>query len=276
MEIKEILQAQYNSTEELYSKLSNEEFKATLNELVSSNITKYNNLEGELKGIDCPKCKNKGNIAIAITINDLLQEQIKECDCIKTRRSLERLEDSGLKELVVNYKFSTYKTESDWQSQILEKAKSFITNKGNCFFIGGQIGAGKTHICTAICLNYIKQGLDTRYMLWRDEVMSIKLNMTDNYSERLDELKRVKVLYIDDFFKIKTGEQPTTSDVNIAFEIINHRYNNKGLITIISSEKTMNDLLKLDEAIGSRVYQMAKNYTIDIHKDPSKNYRLRQ
>ena len=88
-------------------------------------------------------------------------------------------------------------------------------------------------------------------------------------------LKEVKVLYIDDLFKTERGKSPTQSDIQITFEIINTRYNNKNTITLFSCEKLIQDLLEIDEAIGSRIYQMAKHYTIEIREDKRKNIRLR-
>ena len=64
----------------------------------------------------------------------------------------------------------------------------------------------------------------------------------------------------------------TESDVNIMFEIINHRYlNNKSII--ISSELFQEDLLKFDEAIGSRIIEMCKGRIVEI-RGIENNYRL--
>ena len=57
------------------------------------------------------------------------------------------------------------------------------------------------------------------------------------------------------------------------FDIINYRYlNNKACI--FSSEKPLLEVLNIDEAIGSRIFEMAKNYNIEIERNISKNYRL--
>lgn len=191
---------------------------------------------------------------------------------MRKRRNIWRLEQSGLKELLEQCRFDNFEAKTSWQADVLLKAKAYALEPKDWFYIGGQVGAGKTHICTAICLELINKGFDVRYMLWRDEIMAIKLNMTDDYSERLEELKNTEVLYIDDFFKGRKGEEPTASDVNIAFEIINYRYiNNK--ITLISSERSIDEIIAIDEALGSRVLQKARKYTFCIGKDKQKNYR---
>lgn len=64
--------------------------------------------------------------------------------------------------------------------------------------------------------------------------------------------------------------------MNAAFEIINYRYNNQDLITIISSERTLTDLLDIDEAIAGRIAEKSKpgGYCINLNKDTKKNWRM--
>ena len=80
--------------------------------------------------------------------------------------------------------------------------------------------------------------------------------------------KNCKVLLVDDLFKGSI----TGSDLNMIFEIINHRYFNN-LPMIISSEKGRDELLKIDEAIGSRILEMCGEYNIEL-KGNRLNYRL--
>ena len=114
-------------------------------------------------------------------------------------------------------------------------------------------------------------------MLWRDEIVGLKASVTDAeaYEKRISELKNAPVLYIDDFLKVEKGKMPTPADINIAFELLNYRYNNPDLLTIISSELLTTDIIKIDEAVGSRIYEKSKNYQININPDINKNYRLR-
>jgi DNA replication protein DnaC len=113
-------------------------------------------------------------------------------------------------------------------------------------------------------------------MLWRDEATRIKalINDYDEYDRLTNELKEAEVLYIDDFLKTQRGQQPTSADVNLAFEILNYRYNNPSLITIISSELTEDELLDIDEATGGRIYERAKK-AFSIAGDRKKNYRIK-
>jgi DNA replication protein DnaC len=164
---------------------------------------------------------------------------------------------------------------------ILSAAMEYAKNPEGWFFLGGQSGAGKTHLCTAICREFLLAGKRVRYMLWRDDVVKIKGAVTDSeeYSKMIEQFKTVDVLYIDDLFKTGKAadnsiQKPTGADINVAFEIINYRYNNPALLTIISSELTEDELIDIDEAIGGRIYERAKAFTIG--KSRERNYRIRK
>lgn len=231
-----------------------------------------NDTEGSLQGYNCNICHNKGIVYMR------RGEEIvsKDCECMKTRESLDRIKKSGLSNLLDKYTFGAYRTDSDFQKLIKGKALTFLKNNAKWFFIGGQIGCGKSHICTAIVGELLKQGKQARYMQWRDDVVKLKSHANSyEYELLIKPFKNAEVLYIDDLFKTRAGEFPTSADVNIAFEIINQRYINPDFITIISSERTISDMLKIDEAVASRICEYAGDYTINISPDIHKNYRLR-
>ena len=107
-------------------------------------------------------------------------------------------------------------------------------------------------------------------MEWRDESRQLKALMnTEELNERLDRLKKVKVLYIDDFLKGGCGGP----DKRLAFEIINARYNNSKLRTIISTEASIEAIVGIDEALGSRIKERSRGF---VCKAPRENYRLRE
>lgn len=148
---------------------------------------------------------------------------------------------------------------------------------GRIFITGNS---GKTHLCTAICREFLLNCKAVKYMLWRDDVVALKglVNDTDAYKELIDTYKQCEVLYVDDLFKTGKSndglkQRPTAADVNIAFEILNYRYNNPNLLTIISSECTVNDIIDIDEATGGRIFERATAFS--LKPDVSKNYRLR-
>ena len=242
-------------------------------EYMINKMNAYNNSTGNLTEYECAKCKNRGYFMEYKNGAEFL----RECDCMEIRRSIRRMEASGLSDIMRRNTFDSFKANEGWQKSILETAKDYVNNSnGKWFYIGGQVGSGKTHICTAIVIELLNKGMSAKYMLWRDEVVRIKsvINDDEEYPKAIGHLKTVKVLYIDDFFKTERGKNPTTSEINIAFEILNYRYNNKNLITIISSECVMDRLLDIDEAVGSRIYQRSRGYCLNISPDIGKNYRL--
>lgn len=228
----------------------------------------------ETDGYKCNKCKNKGWIA---RLSEQGSEIKKDCECMKIRDTLKRAQRSGLGNILSDFTFEKFNDKYEWQKDIKSKAKAFCADDcAKWFFIGGQPGSGKTHLCTAISAFYIKAGYDVRYMIWREDGQRLKaLANSVDYTKNINYFKSADVLYIDDFLKTKQGEQPTAADINLAFEIINHRLINSGeKITIISSEKLLSDILNYDEATASRIYQLTGDYKIYIPKDSKKNFRI--
>jgi len=229
--------------------------------------------------MSCKICDNLGGWQVQKQIGGETYPFWVECICSKKKRYIEKAKSLGLGEDILEKTFDTYKTPEKWQENILTTAKKFIES-GKTFYIGGQVGSGKTHICTAILNCLIEKELECSYMVWNDIVTRLKQTTYGDekqYNEYLNELKTISVLYIDDFFKIT----PSTADIDKAFQFINARYiaskNNK-LITLFSSEKTFNELSQSDEAIASRIYEMANKgeFILSIQKDTNKNFRYKQ
>ena len=228
----------------------------------------------EVDGYNCDVCRNRGYYFV---LNDNLMETQVFCKCMKVRETLRRANKSGLGDILSDFTFDKYEDKEDWQKTIKNAAQAFCKDdEAKWFYIGGQVGCGKTFICTAISAHYIKAGYDLKYMLWMEEAKKLKALVNDvSYQQEIAVFKDVPVLYIDDFLKTKSGEQPTPADINLAFEIINHRLIDRNKITIISSERLLDELLQYDEATMSRIYEKTGCYKFNIAKDIKKNYRLR-
>lgn len=251
--------------------LTKEEYEEQQCKWANDNIGHLNEKDGH----NCDVCKNKG---IVYYLNEQRNLVVKDCTCMKIRKTLQRAKASGLDNVLSDYTFAKYEATEDWQKDIKSKAVEFCKDgTAHWFYIGGQTGAGKTHICTAIAAHYIKQGKDCRYMLWRDDAVKLKQLINDHveYQRLIEPLKKVDVLYIDDLFKVQRGAEPTAADINLAFEILNSRLLDKEKITIISSEFPIIEALQFDEGTIGRVYKEAGKYKIDIPRDITKNYRLR-
>lgn len=223
-------------------------------------------LEGYgLNNVDCPLCENRGYIMYK---KDGL-DYARECDCMAQRRSLRRIHNSGMEDMLSRYSFDSYQTPDEARERIKRRAQAFAESDEGWFWIAGRSGSGKSHICTAICSELIARGKETVYMKWRDESRALKSLMnSDEVDEPLRRLKQVPVLYIDDF--LKGGV--TDADVRLAFEILNARYNDSRLRTILSSELSLREICELDEALGGRIYERSRGYRV---KAPDENWRFK-
>ncbi|GAA0079166.1 hypothetical protein UT300005_35450 [Clostridium sp. CTA-5] len=150
--------------------------------------------------------------------------------------------------------------------------KNIKNHRQNSILFCGQVGSGKTHLSVALGINFLDKEIKVVYMSYRDVLTKIKRNMLDDeyYTKMISKYQTCDVLLIDDLFKGKVNE----SDINIMFEIINYRYLNH-LPVIISTEFTVDRLLYFAEGIGSRLYEMCKDYVVEIEKRQENNYRLR-
>ena len=254
-------------------------FKMNKEEQADYDAIVLNNEQGSLEGYDCPICKNKGYVAIN---NNGTVETIN-CDCISIRKTIRLMEKSGLGNLINLYSFNKWQCNEQWQKVLLDKSKAFLDSSSNWFYVGGNSGCGKSMICTCMAKEFMNRKLPVKYMLWLDESIKLKQakNNAEEYAKLIDEIKNVQVLYIDDFLKVGKNEAPTTADINLAMEILNFRYvkaksENKRYVTIISSERNIDEIISFDEATGSRIAEMTKpDYYIFISNDKKKNYRLK-
>lgn len=234
-------------------------------------------------GYTCKICKNKGYVVKVVEDQDGGFRQVcAECRCEQVRRSILRMQRSGLKNIITDYTFEKFEAEEDWQIALKSAAMSYARNPEGWFFLGGQSGCGKTHLCTAICREFLLGGRAVVYMLWRDDIVKIKAAVTDSseYSSMIDRYKKAPVLYIDDLFKAGRDERGnlgiSRADINVAFEIINYRAINPELLTIISTELSVDELVDIDEATGGRIFEKSFANGISIARDRSRNYRTKK
>lgn len=256
----------------------------TERERAQAKVDAFNASPGDLNekdGYNCPICNNKGLVGELSEYRGIYDMVAYQCKCKNVRSSIRKMNKSGLQNVIKNYTFENWQAEKDWQKHIKAKAMEYAESPIGWFYIGGQPGCGKTHLCTAICRKLLLDNKGVRYMQWREEVSKLKEFSTEPEKRQsvLEDFKTAEVLYIDDLFKCGrkpdgSAQRPTSADINIAFEILNYRYNKPDSITIISSELTSQEVLEIDEAIGSRIYE--RSNPIRISKDMTKNYRMKK
>jgi len=219
-----------------------------------------------LGGVECEICGNKGYVVRKDEQGNVVSS---ECRCMAQRRSMRKLRESGMLDMIARYTFETYQANDEKRDKIKRTAEGFADGDDGWMYVFGRSGSGKTHICTAACVRLISRGIEVYYMSWRDESTALKSLVmdSDSYEKKMRKLKTVPVLYIDDFFKGGF----TDADIRLAFEIINARYNDTSLRTIISSEVGLETLVKMDEALGGRIYERSRGHIINT---PDSNWRM--
>ena len=235
----------------------------------------YNATEGNLPGINCSKCRNKGKIA---SLNADGIEVMKECGCIKARavndRAAEYMAAYGID--MKSTTFDQYETPEEWQKTAKMSAKCFADQFGNFdknwLYIGGQNGAGKTHLCTTVCTELVRKQYAVHYESWKSLVQKLEaLRFDEGYEDLIIKVQNAEVLFIDDLLKQK-DKSKLPNELNLAFEILDVRSRSKKA-TIISSEWLIDDLFKLDAGLAGRIRQMA--YLIQIAYNEGRDWRAR-
>lgn len=204
------------------------------------------------EGYNCTKCGNRGWF---INVRDGY-EYIRDCECMTIRASLRNMEQSGLVHLEEKYTFDNYVVNTVWRQEFKRRALDFLAVcrvDSPWFFAGGQTGAGKSHICTALAVSLLKSGKRTRYVIWSQ--VAPRLKGAAYGSDRMT---------------------PSNTDIRIAFDLLSHRVNLANKITILSSELTITQLLELDEATAGRIVERTngQRFMYNIGKNTSRNWRI--
>lgn len=226
------------------------------------------------KKYECEICKDIGSVMVVE--NGI--EIARQCKCYKLRQARELMERSGISQEFQKKSFDNFDTKHNPQlesakNQAVKYAGMFAErehDRQNSIIFSGQVGSGKTHLGTAISGYLMNHGIAVVYMAYRNAVTKIKQHVTDEerYSREVSLYSKARVLYIDDLLKGRLTE----TDVNIMYEIINYRYMNN-LPVIISTEKSLEELLEFDEAVGSRMIEMCRGNIVTL-QGKDLNYRL--
>lgn len=219
---------------------------------------------------ECPICHGTGIVEYQDQ-DGFLRGKICKCQVEESER--EYLKKSGLADQIERYTFDNFNPGTECQKMLLNSAKNFAANPSGWFFVGGQSGSGKTHICTAIVRELIKtQNVTVRQMRWQDDSIKLKSSAMDNfdYWRMFEKFSKPNRLFIDDFLH---GELKP-ADTRLAFQLIEARYENSNTITIINSEKSLEEIYKEDEAIGGRIIERCGENVFTLENSNFNDHRL--
>nr|WP_248893979.1 DnaA/Hda family protein [Bacillus methanolicus] len=207
----------------------------------------------------------------------------RECECVKTKR-IERImkaseitddfKKMGFKNFMREGKPKVIHDAFECAMEYFQEFNTILHKRQNSIALLGQPGAGKTHLLMAIANNLIKKlQVPVLYFPYVEGFGDLKDDF-DLLEEKLERMKKVDVLFIDDLFKpVKGKPRATEWQVEQTYAVVNYRYLNHKPI-LVSSELTIEELIEVDEALGTRIFQMCQDYTVVIPKDIKLNHRL--
>lgn len=226
-------------------------------------------------GIDCQRCGNTGWVLVRSGDHDAMSH----CpECWERRQVARRLKKSGVSQKdYERYTMDTFDgTRSDTAKRMKKMAIAYLKEHvkgGPGFGVFGKSGMGKTHICIAVCHGLTVDKHEPHYYFsYRTEMPGLvkaARSYAEDYDESIHKWKTCQNLFIDDLFKLSGKVQKghlvdvDREELRIIFDIINARYLNH-LTTIFSSEYSVNDITVVDEALGSRIFEMVNPYGLLI------------
>ncbi len=182
-------------------------------------------------------------------------------------------------------KFSDLQGDEKYLAFVKRISEMDILNyKGIITFAGANSGIGKTHL--AVCLykkwiseSYLKNVMQdenkkhaTSHLFVKEktifyELMEVYSGMQKNKSELeiIESYCKPPILVIDDLFSNRENEMAR----RVILDILDERSDWNDLITIITTNKTMDDIKKIDNRIASR---MENKYCFELQSQ-TKNYR---
>lgn len=235
----------------------------------------------------CPKCQdNEGYIVRGEDGADYY----KPCECAE-KKKVERAFKSS--KITFEFQMKTFdsfdpfgrpKSIQDAFHCAKHYAENFDRIKGerkHSIALLGKAGSGKTHLLCAVAnhlmVNKYIYDKDQRtpsvlYFPWVEGFNEIKDDLS-LMEEKVNRMQKVDVLFIDDMWKGR--KDPTPFQIEQAFAVVNYRYmNNKPLL--VSSERDIDQMCDIDEAIGSRINEMCRDFRVILRGGKEFNYRLKE
>ena len=228
----------------------------------------------------CDKCKDVK--VIMVKDSQTGRMVARDCDCAAKANALRYMRMSGISEVDLKKTIADYKTFNETELTQAKKIayayqsrfRGIRIDRHNSLLLSGNSGTGKTMLGIAILNHILNDGIPAIYVRYIDIITRLKQlqygssEEKEKHREEINRLKEIDLLFLDDLFKLSE----TTEDKKIICDIVDYRYL-KCKPLIVTSEKTPDELIKSDVAIGGRIVEMCKGYTVTFKN--AQNYRLR-
>jgi DNA replication protein DnaC len=199
----------------------------------------------------CPDCNGLGWVSANVPIGDPSFGKLIPCACTTSERSarLQRLSgltpDERLERL-------SHITSTGGQTDIMASAaQSFVLNPRGFLTVYGGSGNAKSLMLRAVVNECLDRQIEAVYVLMKDLIDYVREAIRDDDSAvaRVDRFKRVRVLAIDEFDKIKSSDWVRELET----DVIDRRYR-AGLAGLSGTVIAMNESPRdLPEHIFSRL-----------------------
>jgi DNA replication protein DnaC len=231
---------------------------------------------------ECPKCKDLEGFIVRLEDRTDIW---RYCECYEKKLLAKRVErifkTSQITEEFKKLSFQNFnllgrpslvQDAFNCAEAYLESFENIRGERQNSIALLGQPGSGKTHLLISIANALLDKGVGVIYFPWVEGLNDLKDDFS-KVNEKVQQLKEVDILFIDDIFKGR--REPTDWQKESLFEIVNYRYLNH-LPMLISSERDIDQICDADEGIGSRIYQMSKDFTVVLRGEKNLNFRLEE
>lgn len=242
---------------------------------------------------NCKNCKNlencpnkiKGYCYTAIDNGNVITFSYDTCSKMdKKLKEDSYKENLDLYELPKEIKDASFKDiykDDKSRIPIIKYFKEFIDNYNNedkpkGIYLNGSFGSGKTYLIASLFNEMAKKGVRSILVYYPDFLLNLKTSFSNDFSEKIDQTKKVPLLLLDDIGAENTS--PWSRD-EILGPILQYRMENN-LPTFFTSNLTLNELEKalattssgVDKVKAKRIIERIKQLTVNLEL-VSKNRR---
>ena len=174
---------------------------------------------------------------------DVINFSYDECKKQQKDSYKENLDLYDLSEELKKASFKNIYKDDKARVPIIKQFKEFIENyneeeKPKGIYLSGSFGSGKTYLIAALFNEMAKKGVRSILVYFPELLIKLKAAFKDDYDEKLDELKKVPLLLLDD---IGAENVSNWSRDEVLGPILQYRMENQ-LSTFFTSNLTLEEL----------------------------------